>query len=94
MKLSEPQKRTLRMMRRYKMRVSVRTWDDGYWQAAWTTSDPSWPRSTRRPSVRTMQALERKGLLKREAETFSTFRFVLTPEGHATARELQNAKVD
>lgn len=97
LKLSEPQERMLRMMEQHKVRVSVHIWDDGYWGTAWVTSDPSWPRSARsmrRPNVRTMQALERRGLLEREAKGPSDFHFVLTPEGHAIAKELQDAKAE
>lgn len=93
MKLTEPQERTLRMMRQYKMHVSVHVWDDGYWQPVWVTSDPSWPRSTRHPNVRAMQALEHKGLLRHEPEGTSDFRFVLTPRGREVAKELQGETV-
>lgn len=87
-KLTEPQKRVLKRMVQSGAHIEVYIWDDGYWDTTWITSDPRW----HRPNIRTMQALERRGLLERKPKGVSSFRFVLTPRGRETAKELLDAE--
>lgn len=93
-KLSEPQMQALRTMEQHALHVEVYTWRDGYQEAHWVTPDLKVPRSMHRPNMRTMQALERRGLLKCGPKKASSFRLVLTPEGHTIAKELLDAKTD
>lgn len=90
MKLSKPQKLVLKRMEQSGAHIEVYIWDDGYWDAAWVTSDPRW----RRPNIRTVQALEHRGLLERKPKGVSSFRFVLTPKGREIAQELQGVETE
>lgn len=96
-KLSESQKRALRVMWQYKICVGVCIWGNRL-TVGWFADANSMPTvaiSTRQrprmqpPNLRTMQSLEHLGLLKREAESAFNFRFVLTPKGREMAEELE-----
>lgn len=94
LKLSEPQKRMLGTMEQHKLHIEIYTWQDGYQEAHWVALDLSVPHSMHRPNMRTVQALEHRGLLRRGPKGTPSFRVVLTPEGRAIAEGLQDGKVD
>lgn len=94
LKLTEPQERVLRTLWRHKLHIGVNIWQDGYWEVWWAPPDFSRPHLRRRPNIRTLQSLERKGFLKRESEGVPSFRLFLTPEGRETAKELWDAETE
>lgn len=93
-KLSEPQKRMLKVLWQHRLHVEIYTWQDGYQEAHWVAADLSLPRRMHRPNVRTLQSLERKGLLKRGPKGVPSFRLVLTAKGCKVAKELLDAEAE
>ena len=93
-KLSEAQKRTLKVMWQYKLYMWVCTWG-GQWTVGWfSDADSTFMaviHTVRRPNPITVRSLEHMDLLKREAEGTFNFRFILTPKGREVAKEEQDA---